>query len=210
MDVLSTSTTRPQPATARGTLQGMTTDVQGAGGYNTGAGTVCLSGSDPTSPPANALDYTYCFDGTSFATPVAAGIAGLVLSLDTTPTRLQVQRLIQDSADKTEDSLAAYDTELGFSNAGAAATPATHGFGRVNAFEAVRIAAPTANNGLGGVDIFVRDNRLDWGNTEQPSNVVFEPVRGFLGHWQSVDIKIDAPPYETPPGECRRFRRIRG
>ena len=205
MDVLSTSTTGTQPVPARGTLQGMTTDVQGAAGYNTGAGTACLSGNDPTSPPANALDYTYCFDGTSFATPVAAGIAGLILSLDTTPTRLQIQRLLQDTADKTEDSLAAYDTELGFSNAGAAATPATHGFGRVNAFEAVRIAAPSTDNGRGGVDIFVRDNRLDWGNTEQPSNVVFEPTRGFLGHWRSVDIKIDAPPYQIPPTNAADF-----
>lgn len=205
MDVLGTSTTRPQPTPARGTLQGMTTDRIGAVGYNTGAGTACLSGTDPTSPPANALDYTYCFDGTSFATPVTAGIVGLMLALDATPTRLQVQRLIQDTADKTENSVANYDPELGFSNAAAPATIATHGFGRVNAFEAVRVTAPAAAGGRAGVDIFVRDNELDWGNTEQSSNVTFEPTRGFLGHWRSVDIKIDAPPYQTPPTSAATF-----
>jgi hypothetical protein len=49
--------------------------------------------------------------------------------------------------------------------------------------------------GRGGVDIFIRDNRLDWGNTEQLSSVTFEPTRGFIPHWQSVDIKVDAPPF---------------
>jgi len=205
MDILSTSTTSAQPTPARGTLQGMTTDVQGTGGYNVVGGTACLSGNDPNTPPANALDYTYCFDGTSFATPVAAGIAGLVLSLDGTLTRLQIQRLLQDTADKTENSLANYDTETGFSNGGVPGTFATHGYGRVNAFEAVQIAAPASDGGLNGRDIFLRDNALDWGNTEQRSNVTFEPARGFIGHYRSVDIKIDAPPFQVPPTDSASF-----
>ncbi len=53
--------------------------------------------------------------------------------------------------------------------------------------------------GRGGVDIFLRDNRLDWGNTEQPSNTLFEAVHGQIGHWESMDIKVDVPPYQTPP-----------
>src|SRR5262249_44726592 len=76
---------------------------------------------------------------------------------------------------------------------------ATHSWGRLNAFEAVRIATPVAQGGKGGVDIPVRDNRLDRGNTGQPSYVTFEPTRGFIGFWQSMDIKVDAPPYQTPP-----------
>ena len=56
-------------------------------------------------------------------------------------------------------------------------------------------------NGRGGVDVFIRDNRLDWGNTEQPSSVTFEQTRGFIPYWQSVDIKVDAPPFRTAPPE---------
>jgi hypothetical protein len=75
----------------------------------------------------------------------------------------------------------------------------------VNAFEAVRIAAPTAIGGKGGVDIFVRDNRWDWGNTEQPSNHVFGPGATSLRHWNSVDIKIDAPPFTSVPLNSAHF-----
>jgi hypothetical protein len=42
----------------------------------------------------------------------------------------------------------------------------------------------------------VRDNRLDWGNTEQPSNVLMESPRGFIAHYQSADIKVDSPPFD--------------
>jgi len=102
------------------------------------------------------------------------------------------------------DSLGAYSPETGFSDP--AVGTATHGYGRVNAFEAVRIVADAAAGGRGGVDIFIRDNRLDWGNTEQPSNVTLEPVRGFIPHWQSVDIKVDAPPFEpAPPATSASF-----
>ncbi|MDH3845539.1 MAG: hypothetical protein OES69_16495 [Myxococcales bacterium] len=69
----------------------------------------------------------------------------------------------------------------------------------MNAFEAVRTVAPRSRRGREGVDIFVRDNRLDWGNTEQPSNVLMETVRGFIPHYRSVDIKVDRPPYQTVP-----------
>ena len=52
----------------------------------------------------------------------------------------------------------------------------------------------------------MRDNRLDWGNTEQPSNVTFEAMRGAIPHWQSVDIKVDAPPFAaTPPATSAAF-----
>ncbi|HEX5869153.1 MAG TPA: hypothetical protein VFY65_01990, partial [Longimicrobium sp.] len=75
----------------------------------------------------------------------------------------------------------------------------THGYGRLNAFEAVRIVGPVARGGRGGVDLFLRDNRLDWGNTEQPSNVLMEPVRDTIGHWASMDVKVDAAPYRPAP-----------
>jgi hypothetical protein len=109
---------------------------------------------------------------------------------------LQVRRLLQDTGDKIEDSIGSYAEATGFSTPGSGT--ATHSFGRINAFEAVRIAA-AAPSGKAGVDVFIRDNRLDWGNTEQPSNTLFEPTRGFIPHWRSVDIKVDAPPYQPAP-----------
>lgn len=75
----------------------------------------------------------------------------------------------------------------------------THGFGRVNAYEGGRLVAPTELGGRGGVDIVLRDNQLDWGNTEQLSSVLFEPIRGFIPHWGSVDIEMDAPPLPPAP-----------
>jgi hypothetical protein len=55
------------------------------------------------------------------------------------------------------------------------------------------------------VDVFFRDNRLDWGNTEQPSNTLFESNRGFIPHWESVDIKVDSPPFQPVPTDSQEF-----
>jgi len=161
-------------------------------------GTTAITTTDRTGTDGyDSTDYTSSFSGTSSATPLTAGVVGLILSVNSTLTRLQVQQLLQDTADKIEDSVGHYSDTTGFSSP--ATGVATHSWGRLNAFEAVRIAAPVADGGKGGVDIFFRDNRLDWGNTEQPSNTLFESPRGYIGHWRSMDIKVDAPPYQTPP-----------
>ncbi len=187
IDILSP--TRWSPADPNpGTLGITTTDRSGAAGYNN-TNPACIAA---LVDPADT-NYTNCFSGTSSATPLAAGIVGLVLTVNPGLTRIQVQRLVQDTADKIEDSVGAYATATGFSTP--ASGIATHSWGRVNAYEAVRVAAPVAQGGKGGVDILVRDNRLDWGNTEQPSNMLFEPTRGYIGHWRSEDVKVDAPPY---------------
>lgn len=190
IDILSPTRWGAQDGTPTGTLAVTTTDRTGAAGYNSTV-PACIGG---LTEPGNG-NYTNCFSGTSSATPLTSGIAGLILSANPSLTRLQVQRLLQDTADKVEDSVGAYSAVTGFSSPSSGI--ATHSWGRINAFEAVRIAAPAP--GKGGVDIFVRDNRLDWGNTEQPSNTLFEPTRGYIGHWQSMDIKVDAPPYQTAP-----------
>jgi subtilisin family serine protease len=177
-----------------GTANVTTTDREGSPGYNDAnpPPLVC-----PQTEPTNK-NYTHCFGGTSSASPLAAGIGGLIFSADGGLDRTEMQRLIQDTADKIVPDVADYDDDTGFS------TPLTHSFGRINALEAVRLAAPTGDGGRGGVDIFVRDNRLDWGNTsgylgQQASNVKFNSPRGFIGHWKSEDIKVDAPPYQPVP-----------
>lgn len=189
----------------KGTLYGISTDRQGDVGLNHASTTLedCPS---PTSapPPETIRNYTVCFSGTSFATPVVAGVAGLVLSAHPGLTPAQVRRLLNDTADKVQDSLGQYDPRTGFSAPTVAPGQAgvvgsTHGFGRVNAFEAVRTVAPVDSGGRGGVDAFIRDNRLDWGNTEQPSSTLMEPIRGLIDHWTSPDIKVDRPPYRTGP-----------
>lgn len=182
-----------------GTLNIATTDRAGNNGYNNTDPQNAATGFSPDFCPGETADrdYTLCFGGTSASAPLSAGVAGLILSADPGLTRVQVQRLLQDTADKVEDSAGSYAANTGFSTP--ATGVATHGWGRVNAFEAVRIAAPVADDGKAGIDIFLRDNRLDWGNTEQPSNTLFEPTRGFIGHWRSMSIKVDAPPYQTPP-----------
>ncbi|APO76260.1 peptidase S8/S53 family subtilisin-related protein [Rhizobium etli 8C-3] len=187
-----------------GTLDAVTTDRIGDIGYNNRSPVSPCASAEPAPPPPSNRDYTFCFGGTSFAAPVVAGIAGLLLSHDNSLTRLQVQRLLQDTADKISPSSGAYSEQTGSS------TPVgglpTHGFGRVNAFEAARTVAGRDIFGRGGVDVYVRDNSLDWGNTEQPSNVTFEQTRGFIPHWQSVDIKVDAPPYSaTQPISSTEF-----
>jgi len=197
MDVLAPTAGRNTVTAGRGTLWITTTDRQGVAGYNNDDTSPACPSAQPAPPPPNARDYTLCFTGTSSATPLVAGIAGLILSVDPGLTRLQVQQLLQDTADKIEDSAAGYAPNTGFS--APATGEATHGWGRVNAFEAVRVAAPVATGGRSGVDIFLRDNRLDWGNTEQPSNTLFEPTRGYIPHWESVDIKVDAPSYQPAP-----------
>ena len=175
-----------------GSLGITTTDLTGNAGFNSTFPLSC----PPGTVDSGDRNYTSCFNGTSAATPITAGIAGLILSVNPDLTRLQIQQLLQDTADKIEDSRGAYSTTTGFSSPPSGI--ATHGYGRVNAFEAVRVVAAPALGGRGGADIFLRDNRLDWGNTEQPSYVLFEPTRGYIEHFVSVDIKIDAPPFDRP------------
>ncbi|TQV74500.1 S8 family serine peptidase [Exilibacterium tricleocarpae] len=190
VDILTPSH-RGYSAPFMGTKNITTTDRTGNAGYNLN--------NPPPMPCAQAdpadRDYTHCFGGTSSASPFTAGIAGLILSADNALNPTQVENLIQDTADKIVPDTATYDTDTGFST--------THAYGRTNAYEAVRVVS-SSGDGRSGVDIFVRDNRLDWGNTtgylgQQKSNVKFDSPRSFIGHWRSEDIKVDAPPYQVPP-----------
>lgn len=195
LDLLAPTAWLSTISSGRGTLWITSTDMLGTAGYNTND--ILAPCPELVSPPADALDYTRCFIGSSSSTPLTAGVAGLVLTASPGLTRLEVQHLLQDTADKIEDSVGVYSPGNGRS--APSSGPPSHGWGRLNAFEAVRVAASAAQGGRAGVDLFLRDNRLDWGNTEQPSNTLFEAPRGTIGHWESMDIKVDAPPYQTAP-----------
>jgi hypothetical protein len=90
-----------------GSLGIPTTDRTGAAGYDTNA------------------NYTGTFGGTSSATPLAAGVAGLMLSHNPDLTQAQVRQILRDTADKVgpEPYVAGRNDR--------------YGFGRINAFKAV-------------------------------------------------------------------------
>jgi subtilisin family serine protease/subtilisin-like proprotein convertase family protein len=108
----------------RGVLPGegiFTSDRLGAAGYDAG-------------------DFTADFGGTSSACPVVAGVAALVLSVNPTLTAREVKLLLQETADKIVDPDP--DPQFGFRRG----TYDEHGhsdwfgYGKVNAFNAVREA----------------------------------------------------------------------
>lgn len=100
------------------------TDVQGTGGYNTAAG---VSG-----------NYYSTFNGTSCSCPNAAGVAALVLSVNTSQTRLQVTQNLLYGCDKIDNVPYSSAKTYGKWNN-------YYGYGRINAYNSVRLAA--------GVDI---------------------------------------------------------
>ena len=104
-----------------------TTDVSGAGGYN--------SGSESDGDAAG--HYTNAFGGTSSACPGAAGVAALVIARDPELRWQQVRALLKQSCDKIDASGGRYD---------AAGHSIWYGYGRLNAKTAVELAAPVRAN----------------------------------------------------------------
>ena len=112
------------PPTIRSALQGLgvfTTDRMGAAGYD-------------------QSDFTPYFGGTSSATPVVAGVAGLILSANPDLTAQDVRRILEQTADKIVDPdpdpqlgvrMGTYDRN-GYSQ--------WFGYGKVNAYKAVKMA----------------------------------------------------------------------
>ena len=98
-----------------------TTDRQGREGYNTESGT--------------AGDYYCCFGGTSAACPHVAGIAALILSVNSNLTWLQVRDIIESTAQKVREDLYDYGIEVNRPNG---TWHLQMGYGLVNAYAAVQ------------------------------------------------------------------------
>ena len=99
----------------------VSTDLSGSDGYNTAAGA--------------AGDYFFTFNGTSSATPAAAGVAALILGANSSLTVTQVRSILENTCDKLP----------GYSYTNTADQPNgtwnnETGHGRVNAFHAVQVA----------------------------------------------------------------------
>lgn len=103
-----------------GTRRIETTDVMGDAGYNkTTKGNYC-----------KAVDSTG-FGGTSSATPLAAGVAALMLSVNPDLTSEEVRRILQESCVQIDKANASYNGS-GWSK--------EYGYGRIDAAEAVKAA----------------------------------------------------------------------
>jgi subtilisin family serine protease len=78
----------------------------------------------------SSSDYTFTFGGTSSATPLAAGLAALILSVDENLTSAEVKQIMMETADKIDAANGQYVD--GHSP--------LYGHGRINAFAAVQLA----------------------------------------------------------------------
>jgi subtilisin family serine protease len=156
----------------------VTTDRQGAPGYATG-------------------DYTFDFGGTSSATPLAAGLAALILSENPDLTSAEVKQVMMDTADKIDQANGAYVD--GHST--------LYGHGRINAHQALSLVAGEDEERLPEV-LYVehRVNRAipDFGETEDtipfPLDVAAQAVEvnvNIVHTWRG-DLKVSLVP---PAGE---------
>ncbi|MCY8823194.1 S8 family serine peptidase [Bacillus atrophaeus] len=105
-----------------GTLRIETTDVRGSDGYNTVSG--------EKGDYCNAEDHTG-FGGTSSATPLAAGVAALMLSANPNLTSEQVRQFMRETCAKIDQNNGDYN-ESGWSD--------KYGYGRIDAGKAVKKA----------------------------------------------------------------------
>lgn len=136
-----------------------------------------------TAVAAAPADYIDNFGGTSYSTPVCAGLAALMLSANRNLTWVEVRELIRASCVKIDpnntDPVGRWRDAAGRISADPAYTGANfsqwYGFGRINAAAAVAAAA----NYFFTRDIVVRDNLAD--NGAAPSTGVF---------WEGVDIWV--------------------
>lgn len=123
-----------------------------------------------------SLDYVSSFAGTSSATPLAAGVAALMLSINPNLTWTRVRKILRDTADKID-----------FGNADPVGQWVTgysgwYGHGRVDAADAVTAATAAQN-----VDTWIKDGAADVGNV--PSLMVSSP-----DVWvRNVDPAVDDP-----------------
>jgi subtilisin-like proprotein convertase family protein len=112
-----------------------TTDRAGGDGYNPGR----------TADGDAAGNYTNSFGGTSSACPGAAGVVGLILSVNPGLKWHEVKDLLKRACDRIDPQGGAYD---------ASGHSAQYGYGRLNARTAVELAKPLAQSGLNVSRVF--------------------------------------------------------
>jgi subtilisin family serine protease len=162
MDVVAPS--KPKRRTTVGVA---TTDRTGLDGHSAGA-------------------YYESFGGTSAAAPLVAGIAGLLLSLNPSLTRTELERILEHTAEKIDPARAAYDAG-GFS--------AKAGHGRVNAARAL----------LPNAEIEVQPARVEAGEPFSVTITATAPFGIDSVSWFGIDTGIadlDQPRRRTVAGKA--------
>ncbi|MGB3296579.1 MAG: S8 family serine peptidase, partial [Phormidesmis sp.] len=184
-----------------------TTDRRGGLGYNTGL----ASKGDVTG------DYTNDFGGTSSATPLVAGIAGLMLSANENLTPDDVKDILKRTADKIGNA-SDYDAS-GHSN--------LYGYGRVNAQAAVDAAkqtgsptapaiqgpvslprsgsAPTFEVNLAGRRFFAIEVATQASLFDGDSHGSDRTEHNFYGSWQDSPL-LTRSPYTLPAAVWQRLK----
>lgn len=123
-------------------------------------------------------DYTYDFGGTSSATPLAAGLAALILSVNPDLTSAEVRNIMKETADKIDLETGRY--EQGHS--------IFYGYGRINAHRAVAMVAGDSDEQLPET-LFMehRINRKIPDNGETGDLIAF-PVDAAI---KNIEVNVD-------------------
>ena len=148
----------------------VTTDRRGARGYS-------------------SEDYTHGFGGTSSATPLAAGLAGLILSLNPDLSSAEVKRIMMDTADKIDAQTGQYTD--GHSP--------LYGHGRINAQRATALVA-----GEGGEDkppqVLFMEHRI---NRSIPDFSEMDDVISFPLDVKAEELEVNLEIRHTWRGDLR-------
>lgn len=104
----------------------------------------------------SAANSKWVTDGTSYAAPIVSGIAALMLSENPCLSNLQLQDIMEQTAEKVGS--------YGYNSAGISSEL---GHGRVNAFEAVKVAQEIQSTEL---DLYLKDSDNDFGQSPSPGH----------------------------------------
>ena len=111
-------------------------------------------------------------EGTSFAAPHVAGVAALMLSVNPCLTRQQVYDIIEQTAQKVNNTVSPFTYNLTAGRPNGAWSNKV-GYGLLDAYAAVKMA-----QGMGSDDSYIKDNLADLGVEPNTSTIV----------WNSPDI----------------------
>ena len=111
-------------------------------------------------------------EGTSFAAPHVAGVAALMLSVNPCLTRQQVYDIIEQTAQKVNNTVSPFTYNLTAGRPNGAWSNKV-GYGLLDAYAAVKMA-----QGMGSDDSYIKDNSTDLGVEPNPATVF----------WNSPDI----------------------